>query len=79
MTGSATQAALDVADLLWQGDRDAEQASIVSARLARALAAILWFVGGCAGAALLYAWVGFWCLAVPVVVALVTVLTGTND
>jgi hypothetical protein len=35
---------------------------------------ILWFAAGCAVAALLYAWGGFWCLALPVVVGTATVI-----
>jgi uncharacterized membrane protein YoaK (UPF0700 family) len=79
MTGNTTQAALDVADLLRPGAHDPAQVATVRARLKRTLATILWFAGGCAVAALLHAWVGFWSLAVPVAVALTGALTRTSD
>jgi uncharacterized membrane protein YoaK (UPF0700 family) len=66
MTGNTTQAVLDAVDLL-QG-LDAEHAATVRARFGRILRGIFWFAVGCAIAAALYAWVGFWCLAVPVAV-----------
>jgi uncharacterized membrane protein YoaK (UPF0700 family) len=66
MTGNTTQAALDAVDLL-RGTEPA-QAAAIRARLARILAGILWFAAGCAVAAILYYWIGFWCLAVPVAV-----------
>jgi len=35
---------------------------------------IVWFAEGCAVAAPLYYWIGFWCLALPVVVAVATAI-----
>lgn len=66
MTGNTTQAVLDAVDLV-RGHQP-ENAPAVRARFARTLRGILWFAGGCAAAAVLYYWAGFWCLAVPVAV-----------
>jgi uncharacterized membrane protein YoaK (UPF0700 family) len=70
MTGTTTQATIDAVDLITGvvgAQRDA-----IRARFYRLSLAILYFASGCATAALLYAWVGFWCLAVPVLVGLAT-------
>ncbi len=67
MTGSTTQATIDAVDLL-RGIEPAQRAAIRT-RFGRLSLAILYFAAGCAAAALLYAAAGFWCLAVPVVVA----------
>jgi uncharacterized membrane protein YoaK (UPF0700 family) len=77
MTGNTTQVALDVADLL-RGVEPA-QAAIIRGRLARTGRAILYFVAGSAAGALLYALVGFWCLAVPVVVGSASALLRLED
>ena len=66
MTGNTTQAVLDAVDLL-RGVK-AEEAAAVRARLRRTLGSILYFACGCGVAAALYFWIGFWCLAIPVVV-----------
>jgi uncharacterized membrane protein YoaK (UPF0700 family) len=66
MTGNTTQAVLDAVDLL-RGVKP-DQAAAVRARFGRTLASILYFACGCGVAAALYFWIGFWCLAVPVVV-----------
>src|SRR5258706_6246022 len=79
MTGNTTQAALDVAEMLGPGAGDPAQRAVVRARLMRTLAAILWFAGGCATAAALYAWIGFCCLAGPVAVGLVPALARPSD
>jgi uncharacterized membrane protein YoaK (UPF0700 family) len=65
MTGNTTQAAIDAVDLLTgqvsaQGD--------TRARFFRFAASILYFAAGCAAAALLFWLVGFWCLALAVLV-----------
>ena len=70
MTGNTTQAAIDAVDLM--RGRDPDQAPAVRARFRRMLHAIFWFATGCAVAAALYAWIGFWCLAVPAVVGAVS-------
>src|SRR5689334_7188728 len=40
----------------------------IRARFVLTVRGIIWFAAGCAAAALLYYWVGFWCLAVPAAV-----------
>ena len=72
MTGNTTQAVLDAADLIWGVKHDDTLA--VRARFARTLRGIVWFAGGCAVAAVLYYWFGFWCLVVPVLVGIVTAI-----
>jgi uncharacterized membrane protein YoaK (UPF0700 family) len=66
MTGNTTQAVLDTVDLL--SGVAPEQAAIIRKRVGRLATALLYFAAGCAIAALLYAWLGFWSLAVPVIV-----------
>jgi uncharacterized membrane protein YoaK (UPF0700 family) len=70
MTGNTTQALLDAVDLIWGVKNDDTPA--VRARFGRTLRGIVWFAGGCAVAAVLYYWWGFWCLIVPVLVGAVT-------
>jgi uncharacterized membrane protein YoaK (UPF0700 family) len=82
MTGNTTQAALDAVDLLrgLVSDRlTPDQLTVVRARFRRTVGAIGYFAAGCALAALLYAWVGFWCLAVPVVVGTVSACLRLED
>src|SRR3984893_3259641 len=66
MTGNTTQATLDAIDLMRgvEGDR----AAVVRARFYATMRGIFFFAAGCAVAALLYAWMGFWSLALPVAV-----------
>jgi len=73
MTGNTTQAVLDAVDL-WR-DVDPGEAAALRARFGRMLRSILWFAAGCAGAASLYRWTGFWSLAMPAVVGVATALT----
>jgi uncharacterized membrane protein YoaK (UPF0700 family) len=77
MTGNTTQAVLDAVDLLRGVEQD--NAPAVRARLARTLRGIVWFAGGCAAAALLYFWIGFWCLALPVVVGAATAILHKHE
>jgi uncharacterized membrane protein YoaK (UPF0700 family) len=72
MTGNTTQAALDAVDF-WRPEPGTDVAA-VRARLVRTLRAVLWFAAGCGLAAVLYYFVGFWCLAVPVVVGAATAI-----
>jgi uncharacterized membrane protein YoaK (UPF0700 family) len=72
MTGSTTQAILDAVDLM-KGVTGA-QAPVIRTRFRRLLGTILCFGTGCVVAAVLYVWVGFWCLAVPVVVGTATAI-----
>jgi uncharacterized membrane protein YoaK (UPF0700 family) len=69
MTGNTTQLTLDAVDLLLGSD--AAQAAAVRSRFGRVSLSIATFAAGCAVAATLYWLVGFWCLAVPVVVGAV--------
>ncbi len=77
MTGNTTQAAIDAVDLMRGGDPD--QAPAVRARFRRMLHAIFWFATRCAVAAALYAWIGFWCLAIPAVVGAVSAVLVAED
>jgi len=70
MTGNTIQVTLDGIDLLL--DASDEQRSIISTRFWRTFGNIATFAAGCAAAAALYAWAGFWCLCVPVFVAILT-------
>ena len=66
MTGSTVQVTIDAVDLL-TGENPDERGK-VRARFNRLAIAILFFAMGCAVSALLFFLVGFWCLAVAVVV-----------
>jgi uncharacterized membrane protein YoaK (UPF0700 family) len=77
MTGNSTQAVLDAVDLL-RGAKD-NDAATVRARFAATVRAVIWFAAGCAAAAALFAWAGFWCLIVPVMVGAATVLPRLDD
>jgi uncharacterized membrane protein YoaK (UPF0700 family) len=70
MTGNTTQAVLDAVDL-WRPQAGTDTAAI-RARLGRMLRGIASFAAGCAVAAILYYFVGFWCLALPVAVGAAT-------
>jgi uncharacterized membrane protein YoaK (UPF0700 family) len=70
MTGNTTQVVLDAVDLVMgRGDQAA-----MRARFRRISVSIIGFAAGCAIAALLYAFVGFWCLCVPVAVGATTTI-----
>jgi uncharacterized membrane protein YoaK (UPF0700 family) len=77
MTGNTTQVVLDAVDLARGVDPD--QASAVRARFQRMLRAIFWFAAGCAIAAGLYAWIGFWCLAVPAAAGAASAILALED
>jgi uncharacterized membrane protein YoaK (UPF0700 family) len=77
MTGNTTQAVLDAVDLLRGVPVD--KAADMRARFGRLLRSILCFAAGCAVAAILYYWAGFWCLAVPVVVGAATAMVRAED
>jgi uncharacterized membrane protein YoaK (UPF0700 family) len=72
MTGNTTQAVLDAVDLLRA--EPVGEAAAICARFARTLRGIVWFAAGCAGAAILYYGVGFWCLAVPPAIGAATAI-----
>jgi uncharacterized membrane protein YoaK (UPF0700 family) len=75
MTGNTTQAALDAVDLLHGSGGDE---ATTRARFARTVLSIAWFAAGCGLAAVLYYWIGFWSLAVPVVVGATTAILGKD-
>ena len=77
MTLSTTQIVLDGVDLLMGSAGD--QAAVVGARFRSLLTTISCFAAGCVCAALLYASVGFWCLAVPVVVGATTAILASKE
>jgi uncharacterized membrane protein YoaK (UPF0700 family) len=77
MTGNTTQAALDAVDLL-VGVNGSDQAATTRARFGRTVRSIAWFAGGCGLAAALYYWIGFWGLAVPVLVGATTAILGQD-
>jgi uncharacterized membrane protein YoaK (UPF0700 family) len=77
MTGNTSQAVLDAVNLL--RGADPEHAAVMHARFGRILRAILCFAAGCAGAPLLYAWIGLWNLAVPVVVGAASALLRAEE
>jgi uncharacterized membrane protein YoaK (UPF0700 family) len=72
MTGNTTQAVLDAVDLL--SGKTGSDTAAVRGRFGRMLRAVVWFAAGCGVAALLYYFVGFWCLAVPAVVGAATAI-----
>jgi uncharacterized membrane protein YoaK (UPF0700 family) len=77
MTGNTTQATLDAVDLL-RGVRG-DQAAEVRARLYRTIRSICFFAAGCAIAAFLFAWIGFWSLTLPVTVGAASVIIRLED
>jgi uncharacterized membrane protein YoaK (UPF0700 family) len=66
MTGSTVQVTLDAVDLLT--NENPEQRPAVRKRFRGLANAILFFALGCAVSAVLFAYVGFWCLGVAVAV-----------
>ena len=77
MTGSTTQATLDAVDLLT--GTDPEHATATRARLGRTVLSIFYFAAGCALSATLYWLVGFWCLALAVIVGAAAALMRMED
>ena len=77
MTGSSTQAMLDIAAMI-RGVPDARRAA-VRARLARLSTAILTFALGCAAAAGGFVVLGMWCFAIPPIVAAAALATETTN
>lgn len=72
MTGNTTQVVIDAVDLL-RGLPD-PAAGTARRRLAAMAASVASFAAGCAAAALMFAFTGMWCFALPVVVAFGAVL-----
>jgi uncharacterized membrane protein YoaK (UPF0700 family) len=77
MTGNTTQVVLDAVDLISGPAHD--DAPAVRARFERTLRGIVWFAAGCAAAAVLYYWAGFWCLIVPVAAGAATAILHRDE
>lgn len=77
MTGNTTQATIDAVDLM-MGQEQATSAAIRT-RFGRVALSIFYFALGCAVAALLYWLVGFWCLALAVVVGAVAAVMRVDE
>ena len=77
MTGNTTQATLDAIDLM--RGVGGEQTVAVRARFYATIRSILFFAAGCAVAAVLYAWIGFWSLALPVAVGAASAIVRIED
>jgi uncharacterized membrane protein YoaK (UPF0700 family) len=77
MTGNTTQATLDAIDLM--RGVGGEQTAAVRARFYATIRSILFFAAGCAVAAVLYAWIGFWSLALPVAVGAACAIVRIED
>jgi uncharacterized membrane protein YoaK (UPF0700 family) len=77
MTGSTTQATLDAIDLL--AGTVSKDSKAVGARLLRLATSVLLFATGCAAAALLYWLMGFWSLALAVVIGAVAAVMRLDD
>ncbi len=72
MTGSTTQATIDFIDLIVGGATQNDAST--RTRLRRLAASILYFAAGCAVSALLYWKIGFWGLALPVVIGAIAAM-----
>jgi len=70
MTGTTVQATMDAVDLLTNWRPELRAQTVV--RFRRLCLSLFSFAIGCAAAALLYAFVGFWCLALTVLVGTLT-------
>jgi uncharacterized membrane protein YoaK (UPF0700 family) len=77
MTGNTTQATLDAIDLM--RGVGGEQTAAVRARFYATIRSILFFAAGCAVAAVLYAWIGFWSLALPVAAGAASAIVRIED
>jgi uncharacterized membrane protein YoaK (UPF0700 family) len=77
MTGSTVQATLDAVDL--RRGVAGEQRAAIRTRLLRLLGTISCFALGCATAATIYVWIGFWSLAVPVVIGASTAIMQAEE
>ncbi len=72
MTGNTTQAVIDAVDIL--SGAAASTSTNVLERFGRIIRGVIWFAVGCALSAALFYFVGFWCLAAPVVVGVATAI-----
>jgi uncharacterized membrane protein YoaK (UPF0700 family) len=74
MTGNTTQAVIDAVDIM--SGAAALASSNILERFGRTIRSVIWFALGCALSAAMFYFVGFWCLAVPVVVGVGTAILG---
>jgi uncharacterized membrane protein YoaK (UPF0700 family) len=74
MTGNTTQAVIDAVDIL--GGAAASTSTNILERFGRTIRGVIWFAAGCALSAALFYFVGFWCLAAPVVVGAAIAILG---
>jgi uncharacterized membrane protein YoaK (UPF0700 family) len=74
MTGNTTQAVIDAVDIL--SGAAASTSINIFERFARTIRGVIWFAVGCALSAALFYFVGFWCLAAPVVVGAAIAILG---
>jgi uncharacterized membrane protein YoaK (UPF0700 family) len=72
MTGNTTQAVIDAVDIM--SGAAASTSTNILERFGRTIRSVIWFAVGCALSAALFYFFGFWCLAVPVVVSVATVI-----
>ncbi|MBX9711009.1 MAG: DUF1275 domain-containing protein [Xanthobacteraceae bacterium] len=77
MTGSTVQATLDLVDILTGAHPD--QQADTRARFRRLSVTILAFAVGCAVSAVMYTYVGFWCLGLAVVVGFLAAAIPVNE
>jgi len=77
MTGNTTQLVLDAVELA--RGTDPGQRAAVRGRFNRMFMAIFFFAAGCAVAAALFAWIGFWCLAVPAVIGVASAVLAAES
>jgi uncharacterized membrane protein YoaK (UPF0700 family) len=77
MTGSTVQATLDLVDILTGAHP--EQNANTRARFRRLSVTLLAFASGCAVSAVTYSYVGFWCLALAVIVGFLAAAIPVNE
>ncbi len=77
LTGSTVQATIDAVDLLVGAAP--EQRAAIRTRFGKLSMTILYFAAGCASAAILYALIGFWCLALAVLVGFAASVMRIDD
>jgi uncharacterized membrane protein YoaK (UPF0700 family) len=77
MTGSTVEATIDAVDLLAGGKTGLKPQ--MTSRFGRLALTLACFAAGCAAAALLYTLIGFWCLALAVIVGAAAAATHVDE
>jgi len=77
ITLSVTQATIDAVDLATEPS--ATESDLRRKRMIRLALSVTCFAAGCAAAAPLFLWAGFWCLLVPVAVSAATALVELEE